>query len=173
MDVAAVIGLVLGLGVGLGVGFVLGRRLRPCRRGMFWLASGGSVLLGILVVFFGQIVGATLLSGGGIGIMTGGLNGIRWGFGRLTDGRNQVPVAPGQCDAPVYQQPPAHAPQPPARQAPSASPPQPPAQQAPPAYPPEAPASPSAPQPPAAPPAAPQPAPQAPAQPPQQPHAAG
>lgn len=81
----ALVGAMVGLAVGGAVGFALGRRLRDRPRRMFWIASSASLLLGMLVIFVGEVAGLEVLTGGGVGLMTGGLNGIRWGFGRLSD----------------------------------------------------------------------------------------
>ncbi len=98
MDVGAVTGAVLGLVASGAAGYLIGRSLRPCRRAWFWVASIVSLLLGGIFVLIGSVAGLGFLSGGGIGVMTGGLNGIRWGFGRLSDDGSRIAPKPGECD---------------------------------------------------------------------------
>lgn len=79
-------GALLGIAAGGLVGFSLGRRYRArCARGRFWVASVLSVLLGMVVMFGGYVSRTLFISGAGVGLMTGGLNGLRWGMGRLSD----------------------------------------------------------------------------------------
>ncbi len=82
----ALSGAIVGLVGGGFVGYALGRRYRTaCARGRFWVASVLSVLLGMGVMFLGLVTSVSFVAGGGVGLMTGGLNGLRWGMGRLSD----------------------------------------------------------------------------------------
>lgn len=97
MDAATVIGASMGLFGGVGLGFVLGRRFRAGRRrGAFWAASGGSILVGAAVVVLGQMFGTSFIVGAGLGLVTGGLNGLRWGMGRLSDTPRRDRQMPGE-----------------------------------------------------------------------------
>ena len=104
MDAAAAIGAVVGLVGGGTVGLLLGRRFRAtCARGAFWAASGASVAVGVLIIFLGEVASLSLLAGAGVGLITGGLNGLRWGMGKLSDvPRKAKPQAPAAQQAPEH-----------------------------------------------------------------------
>jgi hypothetical protein len=92
----SVIGVVLGLVAGGLGGFVLGRRLKCRDRGWYWLASSGCFFFGVALIFYGALSGAGLLAGTGVGLVTGGLNGIKYGAGRLSEWRGECgPPYPG------------------------------------------------------------------------------
>ena len=100
MDTAAAIGAGIGLAGGIAAGFVLGRRFRAhCRRGAFWVASGGSIVLGVIVVLLGEIAGLTFIAGAGVGLVTGGVNGLRWGMGRLGDETPEKQASAAACES--------------------------------------------------------------------------
>ncbi|HEY3318427.1 MAG TPA: hypothetical protein VGK50_08400 [Coriobacteriia bacterium] len=82
----AVSGAVVGLAAGGFVGFTLGRRYRlTSSRGRFWVASAVSLVVGMVVIFAGLVTSLSFVSGSGVGLITGSLNGLRWGMGRLSD----------------------------------------------------------------------------------------
>jgi hypothetical protein len=100
-QVSAWVGAFSGILAGGVIGFFLGRRLREQgARRRFWAASGVSLAIGMSVIFIGELVGVDFLTGAGVGLMTGGLNGLRWGMGRLSDAPrpNREPVVPGEIE---------------------------------------------------------------------------
>lgn len=99
----AIAGAILGLAAAGFAGYTLGRRYRlACARRRFWIASGISVALGVGVTFIGVLTSVAFVSGAGVGLLTGGLNGLRWGMGRLSDAP-RTPEAEAQrpaCELP-------------------------------------------------------------------------
>jgi hypothetical protein len=93
----AIVGLV---GAGIG-GFYLGRRFRLAQsRRLFWVWSILSLAIGMLVIFVGEMIQIAFLAGAGVGLITGGLNGLRWGMGRLSDAPRPSPARPAEADPP-------------------------------------------------------------------------
>jgi hypothetical protein len=94
--VGAFIGLA-GAGVG---GFMLGRRFRETRsRRLFWLSCVLSFVFGVIFIFLGEMARIGFLAGGGVGFITGGLNGLRWGMGRLDDAPHPEVPQPSTAEA--------------------------------------------------------------------------
>jgi hypothetical protein len=83
----SILGGVGGLMIGGLGGFYLGRWLRCRRRWWYWGASAACLLLGVGFIFMGQAPGFGIMAGLGIGFVTGGLNGIKYGAGRLREWR--------------------------------------------------------------------------------------
>lgn len=96
-----IVGALSGVIGGTVLGYLIGRRFRIVKaRKQFWAASGVSLVLGMFVIFIGELIGVDLIAGFGVGLMTGGLNGLRWGMGRLSDAPRprREPVVPGEIE---------------------------------------------------------------------------
>ena len=87
MDLASVVGGGFGLGLGAVSGYMLGRWLRCRGRLAYWSASAAFLIGGVILIFLGHHVGAGLMAGGGVGLVTGGLNGVKYGAGKMREWR--------------------------------------------------------------------------------------
>ena len=73
-----IVGLVLAINVGLKWGESL--RDRPSWR--YWSANGVVMMAGIFAVFVGVAMDLGFLWTGGVGLMGGGITGLKYGYGR-------------------------------------------------------------------------------------------
>jgi hypothetical protein len=85
----ALMGAIIGLAAGGAGGFFLGRWLRCRARFWYWTASVACLVVGVVLIYLGQMGGLGYVAGGGLGLLTGGLNGIKYGTGRLSEWRGE------------------------------------------------------------------------------------
>ncbi len=81
--VLMVVGAVLGIGGGAGVGFALGRFVAPKAAWWFWTAAVLLAIAGVGIAFLGLQVGTDALFVAGVGVIGGGLTGVKYGAHRV------------------------------------------------------------------------------------------
>jgi hypothetical protein len=79
LSLGGVAGLVGGMFAGLALGGIA--RTRP--NWVFWLIGAGIVLGGVVVTTLGQAVGLLAMAALGVGLVGGGLTGLKYGAGRV------------------------------------------------------------------------------------------
>jgi hypothetical protein len=79
MIAGAVAGFAIGVAAGLGVGRALGLRSSWA----FWLANAGAFAIGVAVAVYGLWLDASWVYLGGVGIVGGGMTGLKYGSGRV------------------------------------------------------------------------------------------
>ena len=83
MDVLGLVaGGVAGLAGGVFVGLRWGARLREQPTSRYWAANAAMLIAGMLVSFGGSVWGIPAFWTGGVGLMAGGLTGLKYGLGR-------------------------------------------------------------------------------------------
>ncbi len=77
-----VIGALLGLGAGVWLGLRWGMRLAEAPAWRYWAANAVVSLAGLAVAIVGQFLGQMWSAVAGLGIMGGGITGLKYGYGR-------------------------------------------------------------------------------------------
>jgi urocanate hydratase len=68
---------------GLAAGVVVGRILVPRGSWAYWLANVVVFASGVALAMYGLQVGASWLYIGGVGLIGGGMTGLKYGYGRV------------------------------------------------------------------------------------------
>lgn len=79
---ALALGGLLGLAGGILLGLRWGSRLAGGSTGKYWRANAVLFFSGMLLAFAGDVLGSAFLWGVGVGVMGGGVTGLKYGFGR-------------------------------------------------------------------------------------------
>lgn len=78
----AVLGGAVGLGLGVWVGLRWGANLRELPGWRYWLANGAAMVAGMALTFAGSVFGVVFIWVAGLGLMGGGLTGLKYGYGK-------------------------------------------------------------------------------------------
>jgi hypothetical protein len=80
--VALALGGAAGLAGGFAAGFKVGERLRAKPSWRYWAFNAAVMVLGVTIVFLGTVYAVPFLWSGGIGLMGGGVTGLKYGYGK-------------------------------------------------------------------------------------------
>jgi hypothetical protein len=84
MDIALNLLATIGaVGVAGVAGYLIGVRLRTRRPWLYWAANVVVVLLGAAVIAAGTLMGSDAAWLAGLGVIAGGLTGLKYGLGRV------------------------------------------------------------------------------------------
>ena len=89
-----------GLLAGISGGLRWGKSLRDRSEARYWLANAAVMLGGTLVVFVSFYAGQRWLAGAGIGVMAGGITGLKYGLGKTVGLWRTVDRITGTDDLP-------------------------------------------------------------------------
>lgn len=79
--VLVIIGSIAGLAAGLWIGLKWGMLLSGGSSFRYWLANLIMALAGLAVAIAGQLFGALWFAVAGVGVMGGGITGLKYGYG--------------------------------------------------------------------------------------------
>ncbi len=79
--VLSVIGGLVGIVGSMWLGLVWGERLRPRRRWRYWAANAVMLFAGMTITFVGLRFELFWIAVAGVGVMGGGLTGLKYGLG--------------------------------------------------------------------------------------------
>ena len=80
--VLLIIGSLTGLAAGIWIGLKWGMRLADRPSWRYWAANGVMALAGLVIATAGQFLGAHWFAVSGVGIMAGGITGLKYGYGQ-------------------------------------------------------------------------------------------
>lgn len=81
--VLGLVGSLVGLGLGAWLGYVVGKRIAQRGALVYWALNGVTVLVGLLVNVVGLVIGQFALAMLGVGLIAGGITGLKFGYGRV------------------------------------------------------------------------------------------
>jgi hypothetical protein len=77
-----VLGGAVGLGGGIAGGLAWGERLKEQPSWRYWSANGIVMMAGMFLVFAGTAFGVGFVWTAGVGLMGGGVTGLKYGYGK-------------------------------------------------------------------------------------------